>query len=118
MELAARVDVNVGSGQPVPLWRTSGRACAWPQRLHASRLGQLQSRAADHATTGSIRPHITYGVVTAGYAGRTMQLEASAFRGAEPDEQRWNIETPKLDQLVGPRDPDPFAALGAAGQLW
>ena len=25
------------------------------------------------------------------------QLEASAFRGREPDEERWNIETPKLD---------------------
>ena len=25
------------------------------------------------------------------------QIEASAFRGQEPDEYRWNIETPKLD---------------------
>jgi hypothetical protein len=41
--------------------------------------------------------HITYGVVTAGLAGPTWQLEGSAFRGREPDEDRWDIETPKLD---------------------
>jgi hypothetical protein len=41
--------------------------------------------------------HITYGVVTAGLGGKAWQLEASAFRGREPDEHRWNIETPKLD---------------------
>lgn len=41
--------------------------------------------------------HITYGVVTAGVAAPKWQLEASAFRGREPDEFRWNIETPKLD---------------------
>ena len=41
--------------------------------------------------------HITYGVATAGYAGRTVQLEGSAFRGAEPDERRWNLEQPRLD---------------------
>ena len=36
-------------------------------------------------------------MVTAGLAGRTWQIEASAFRGQEPDERRWNIETPRLD---------------------
>ena len=41
--------------------------------------------------------HITYGVVTAGIATNTLQFEASAFRGREPDEFRWNIETPKFD---------------------
>jgi len=41
--------------------------------------------------------HITYGVVTAGIAAPQWQLEASAFRGQEPDEFRWNIESPRLD---------------------
>lgn len=41
--------------------------------------------------------HITYGVLTAGYGSRQFQIEASAFRGAEPDEDRWDIETPRLD---------------------
>jgi len=41
--------------------------------------------------------HITYGVVTLGAVVDRIKLEASAFRGREPDENRWNIETPRLD---------------------
>jgi hypothetical protein len=41
--------------------------------------------------------HITYGVVTVGLSGAKWQVEASAFRGREPDESRWDIETPRLD---------------------
>jgi len=41
--------------------------------------------------------HITYGVFTAGAVLDRVKVEASAFRGREPDENRWNIETPKLD---------------------
>jgi hypothetical protein len=41
--------------------------------------------------------HITYGVVTAGVVAGPAKLEASAFRGREPDQERWDIETPKLD---------------------
>lgn len=42
--------------------------------------------------------HITYGVLTAGAVIDRIKVEASAFRGREPDENRWNIETPtRLD---------------------
>ena len=41
--------------------------------------------------------HITFGVVTLGAVWREWKLEASAFNGREPDEQRWNIDTGKLD---------------------
>jgi uncharacterized cupredoxin-like copper-binding protein len=41
--------------------------------------------------------HITYGVVTLGYVFGIMKIEGSAFRGREPDENRYNIETGKLD---------------------
>lgn len=41
--------------------------------------------------------HITYGVATAGFASRKVQLEASLFTGREPDERRWNIEKPRFD---------------------
>jgi hypothetical protein len=41
--------------------------------------------------------HVTWGVLTLGAVLGDWKLEASAFRGREPDEQRWNIETPKLD---------------------
>lgn len=41
--------------------------------------------------------HITFGVVTAGYVYRNFKLEGSAFRGREPDQYRYNIETGGLD---------------------
>jgi hypothetical protein len=41
--------------------------------------------------------HITYGVVTLGYIFDKFKLEGSVFRGREPDQFRYNIETGKLD---------------------
>lgn len=41
--------------------------------------------------------HITFGVVTAGAIAGGWKLEGSAFRGREPDHERWNLEAPKLD---------------------
>jgi len=41
--------------------------------------------------------HITYGVVTAGMVHDTWKIEASRFRGREPDQFRYNIETGTLD---------------------
>ena len=41
--------------------------------------------------------HITYGVVTAGFSTDHWKIETSAFKGREPDQYRWNIESPRLD---------------------
>ena len=41
--------------------------------------------------------HITFGVVTAGLVHKDWKIEASAFRGREPDEKRYDIETGALD---------------------
>ena len=41
--------------------------------------------------------HISTGVVRGGVSKGAMTLEASAFRGAEPDENRTNIERPGID---------------------
>jgi hypothetical protein len=41
--------------------------------------------------------HITFGVLTAGYVHDNFKLEASRFRGREPDQDRWDIETGELD---------------------
>jgi hypothetical protein len=41
--------------------------------------------------------HITFGVVTAGLVLDNWKIEASAFRGREPDQHRFDIEAPKLD---------------------
>ena len=43
--------------------------------------------------------HITFGVVTGGLVVDTWKIEASAFRGREPDQYRYDIEAPKLDSV-------------------
>jgi len=43
--------------------------------------------------------HITYGVLTAGVVLDTVKLEASTFRGREPDQYRFDIEAPKFDSF-------------------
>src|SRR5262249_21615242 len=45
--------------------------------------------------------HISYGVVTGGAQRGPLLLEAPAFRGAEPDENRLNLERPRLDSWSG-----------------
>lgn len=45
--------------------------------------------------------HITWGVLTAGYNFGKVKFEASAFKGQEPDENRWNFDAPKLDSFSG-----------------
>ena len=41
--------------------------------------------------------HVTYGVVTAGVAGKAWQFEGSVFNGREPDENRWDFDFGALD---------------------
>jgi rusticyanin len=45
--------------------------------------------------------HITFGVVTAGYSFGKAKIEASAFKGREPDQNRYNFDSPKLDSYSG-----------------
>ena len=45
--------------------------------------------------------HVTFGVLTAGYSQAGWKVEASSFRGREPDQNRYNIETPTLDSWSG-----------------
>ncbi len=45
--------------------------------------------------------HVTFGVVTAGYSFNKVKFEASAFKGQEPNENRWNFDRPKLDSFSG-----------------
>jgi len=44
--------------------------------------------------------HITFGVVTAGLTHGPWKIEASQFRGREPDEDRYDIETGELDSTA------------------
>ncbi|MDB5714690.1 MAG: hypothetical protein JWO15_2087 [Sphingomonadales bacterium] len=97
MELSARVDTQIGSGLTAFVY---GGPVAEPA---------LGPSAFMHRASAQFNPeapithhwfdstHIAFGVVTAGLSNDHWQLEGSAFRGREPDEARYDIETPKLD---------------------
>ena len=44
--------------------------------------------------------HISFGVATAGLTLGGVKLEASRFKGREPDQHRYDIETPKFDSTA------------------
>lgn len=44
--------------------------------------------------------HVSFGVLTAGYVHKDWKLEVSRFRGREPDQHRWDIETGPLDSTA------------------
>ena len=97
MELAGRLDVNVAEGTTAFLYGGPvGEPALGPAAFMHRASARLNPEApiAHHWFDST---HITYGVVTAGVASRLWQIEASAFRGEEPDEDRWDIETPRLD---------------------
>ena len=97
MELAARVDVNLAPGTTAYLY---GGPVAEPALGPSAFMHRASARLNPEAPISHHwfdSTHITYGVITAGVGGKYWQIEGSAFRGREPDEKRWNIETPKLD---------------------
>jgi len=57
--------------------------------------------------------HIVFGVATLGWAHDDLKLEASSFRGREPDQDRWDIEGPDLDSwsVRGSWNPSPAWSL-------
>lgn len=116
MELAARIEVNVGAGMRVSLYGGPvGEPALGPSAFMMRRSARYNPEAPiGHHWFDST--HITYGVVTAGLAAEKWQIEGSAFRGREPDERRWNIETPKLDSwsVRGTFNPSPNWAIQAS----
>jgi long-subunit fatty acid transport protein len=44
--------------------------------------------------------HITFGVVTAGFVSGNWKIEASQFTGREPDQNRYDFDTPKFDSTA------------------
>lgn len=116
MELAARVDVDIAEGTSAFLYGgpVGEPALGPPAFMHRASARLNPEAPITHHWFDST--HITYGVVTAGVASSLWQIEASAFRGEEPDEDRWDVETPRLDSwsVRGTLTPSPHWALQAS----
>jgi hypothetical protein len=97
MELTARVDVPLGGGVTGFLYGGPvGEPALGPSAFMMRRSSTyLPLAPIGHHWFDST--HISFGVVTGGIRTHTLQFEASGFRGREPDEQRWDLETPWLD---------------------
>jgi len=45
--------------------------------------------------------HVTFGVATVGYTWKQFKIDGSVFTGREPDERRWNFDSPRFDSFAG-----------------
>ena len=97
MELAASYSVPLGPESSAFLYAGLPGEPALGPPAFPHRFSAFESPEAPLAHHWLDSTHITFGVVTAGWVRGPIKLEASAFRGREPDEKRWDIESPRLD---------------------
>lgn len=96
MELSARLDVDASVGSAFVYGGPVAEPALGPSAfMHRSSATYQPLSPITHHWFDST--HISYGVVTAGYSAPRWQIEASAFRGREPDQHRWDLERPRLD---------------------
>jgi len=67
--------------------------------LHRASVSELPLAPLSHHLQDST--HTSFGVVTTGFVIDRIKLEASAFNGREPNEQRWSIQLAALDSWSG-----------------
>jgi hypothetical protein len=79
---------------------------AYPHRLSAS---EIPAAPLSHHNLDST--HISSDVLTAGWSASFVGVEASLFHGAEPDENRWDIDQGTLDSYAGRVTLRPVAGL-------
>ncbi len=67
--------------------------------LHRASAAELPMAPLGHHLQDST--HTSFGVVTTGFTIDRVKLEASAFNGREPNEERWSIQVAPLDSWSG-----------------
>jgi hypothetical protein len=97
MELAGVVSVPVGEKKSLFAYvgYPGEPALGPPTFMH--RFSGMDDPAAPVTHHWLDSTHITFGVVTLGFADETWKLEGSLFNGREPDQNRWDFEPLRLD---------------------
>lgn len=67
--------------------------------IHRTSASELPLAPLSHHLQDST--HTSFGVITTGFVIDRIKLEASAFNGREPNEQRWSIQLAALDSWSG-----------------
>ncbi len=97
MELSAAYSHKLGEHDSVFLYGGLPGEPAFGPPAFMHRLSILDSPEAPLSHHWLDSTHVVFGVVTAGYVHDTWKIEASRFRGREPDQNRFDIETGPLD---------------------
>lgn len=99
MELATTYSYNISARSSVFIYAglPGEPALGPPAFMHRTSGMDIPEAPITHHWLDST--HITFGVVTAGIVLDTFKIEASTFRGREPDQHRFDIEAPRLDSF-------------------
>lgn len=101
MELSGRYRRLLAYGTVASLYIAPAGEPALGPPAFMHRMSAMDNPAAPVSHHWLDSTHISFGVLTAGVARKTWQLEGSYFNGREPDEDRWDIEKPNLDSYSG-----------------
>lgn len=96
-ELSATYSRRVGAKQSVYLYLGYPGEPALGPPAYIHRPSGMDYPDAPLAHHWEDATHITFGVVTAGYNLGRAKIEGSVFNGREPDENRFNFDSPKLN---------------------
>jgi len=101
MELAGSYSYNLSANSSVFVYAgLPGEPALGPSAfMHRTSGADIPEAPITHHWLDST--HITFGVVTLGAVLDKWKIEASAFRGREPDQFRYDIESPTLDSFSG-----------------
>ena len=99
MELSASYSQRIGAGRSVFVYAglPGEPALGPPAFMHRASGMDIPEAPITHHWLDST--HITYGVLTAGTVLDDWKIEGSVFRGREPNQERYDIEAPKLDSV-------------------
>jgi hypothetical protein len=97
MELSASYSHRIGEHSAVFVYGGLPGEPAFGPPAFMHRMSAMDSPEAPITHHWLDSTHITFGVLTAGFVHGDWKLEASRFRGREPDEHRYDIETGELD---------------------
>ncbi|HYD87965.1 MAG TPA: hypothetical protein VEA80_10850 [Vitreimonas sp.] len=100
MELSASYAHRIGPDSSVFIYGGLPGEPAFGPPAFMHRMAAMDSPEAPITHHWFDSTHITFGVVTLGYVRGDWKFEASQFRGREPDEERYDIETGELDSTA------------------
>ena len=109
MELSAAYSRRITPTDSVFLYAGLPGEPAFGPSAFMHRLSAMDSPEAPISHHWLDSTHITFGVLTGGWVHDNWKIEASRFKGREPDQDRYDIEEPKLDSSAARLSSNPTA---------